>query len=161
MTAAVVQSCSFRNVFGYCQNGWHRCEIASRPIAGCATKDEASESVPCPSGVAPMGADRSKKERPSFAGGSRVARGWGFAHEYNFNGSHAARCMGARKGDRCELRNIPSRDKASITRQHMPSIGRQSPGSRFWSCGGRDCDRVKLALERSSDGKPGSRKPTQ
>jgi hypothetical protein len=31
-----------------------------------------------------MGADRSKKERPSFAGGSRAARGWGFKHEYNF-----------------------------------------------------------------------------
>ena len=71
-------------VFSCCQNGSHRCGMAARPIAGCATEDEASESVPCPFWVAPMGAARSKKERPSFAGGSRVARGWGFEHEYTF-----------------------------------------------------------------------------
>jgi hypothetical protein len=161
MTAAVVQSCSFRNVFGYCQNGWHRCEIASRPIAGCATKDEASESVPCPFWGRANGRRPFKEGATELRGGKPGRSRLGLRARVQFYGSHAARCMGARKGDRCELRNIPSRDKASITRQHMPSIGRQSPGSRFWSCGGRDCDRVKLALERSSDGKLGSRKPTQ
>ena len=90
--------------------------------------------VPCPSGVAPMGADRSKKERPSLAGGSRVARGWASSTSTIY-GSHAAGRMGARKGARCELRNIPSLDKASITRQHMPSIGRQSPGHAFGRAG--------------------------
>jgi len=35
-------------VFSYCQNGLHRCGIASRPITGCATEDETSQSVPMP-----------------------------------------------------------------------------------------------------------------
>jgi hypothetical protein len=55
-------------VFSYCQNGWHLCEIASRPLAGCATEDETSQSVPCPSW------DRANGRRP-FKEGATELRG--------------------------------------------------------------------------------------
>ena len=148
MTAAVVPSVRSAT-FGICLTGQHRCEIASRPLAGCATEDEIRTILRRFSVLAAafLGSrqrastvqrksDRSSRGKP---GRSRL----GLRARVQFYGSHAARRMGTRKGDRCELRNIPS------------------PGHAFGRAAAAIVIKCQLALERTPDGNLGSRKPIQ
>ena len=98
-----------------------------------------------------------KKKRPSFAGGSWTAQGWGYAHEYAFIDLMQPERMRAHGAHCCQGAEHTYPDNYIA---HRPEI-RDGAQVAFESCRSRGCDKVTLAHARSPHGNQGSRKPKQ
>ena len=146
--------CSFRNCLQFLSNRLASmrdhlspsCRVA-RPSHGFRARRQRVPTVQRKS-------DRASRGKP---GRSRL----GLRARVQFYRSHAAQRMGhTRRRSLRASEYTQSRQRFDNQRAHALNWATK-PRSSFWSCGGSDCDRVTLALERSSDGKLGSRKPTQ